>query len=158
MTSNSDQSSTQETLRCDPTLEWDGPHPYKVMRRFGLGPGSSTQDVLDASFEMESDTPLAEAENRAWELLRIPAKRALIDFFCYVLPAPAAAPKPSEPERESPTPIPWQLLDRLAHDLPDEVMEPGAAGMESVDDELPARLFEALGWWEDPEVERESSR
>ncbi len=87
-------SGTADTsLVNDPEFPWrasGGERPYDVLNvRLKaseeplLGPHSSTAEVSDASFTLIG---MSAAERKAWDGLRKPAERVVVDFFHYPLP------------------------------------------------------------------------
>ena len=109
----------------DPALPWDGDFPYEVLRRFGVTPDSPADAVQDASFEMTPED-LADANvNLAWEQLRVPRRRLLIDFFCYQLPP--EAPAADQTAAAAYYPLPWAFVRKLAQ-TPPPSREPAEGG------------------------------
>ena len=100
-------SEKQYRAFVDPELPWDGGFPYRVLERFGIAPDSPADAVQDVSFEM-SAADLADANvNLAWEQLRVPRRRLVVDFFCYELPPEAPqAEQAGEHSADSPPPPP----------------------------------------------------
>ncbi len=110
-------SEKQYRAFVDPELPWDGGFPYRVLERFGIAPDSPADAVQDVSFEM-SAADLADANvNLAWEQLRVPRRRLVVDFFCYELP-PEAPQAEQAGEHSADYPLPWAFVRRLAQTAP----------------------------------------
>jgi hypothetical protein len=92
------------------------PCAYERMARFGLGPDSSARDVKDASFAMTPQDERDPAVALAWEDLRLPARRLVVDLWALELP-PAGPVSPAAPPRDRRS-LPVALLVALAADLP----------------------------------------
>jgi hypothetical protein len=113
--------------------------PYRLLAKFGIKPGSSAREVLDASYEMTPDDLQNSAVQDAWESLRITRSRLLVDFFCLDLPAePASLPLA---EGKPLPPMPWPLLSKWPVLAADPCA--GNAIEKSEDIEMPARLAAA---------------
>lgn len=71
----------------DPRAEWEDGFPYLVLEQVGITPASTMADVKNAGFDLMS--PGLSPEWRiAWDALRFPERRLVIDFFLYrALPA-----------------------------------------------------------------------
>jgi hypothetical protein len=78
----------------DPLTQWEDGYPYLVLAEVDLTPASSMADVMDASFALMAKS-ITQEERAAWDALRFPESRLVIDFFLY-----RAAPDvgPSVPE------------------------------------------------------------
>jgi hypothetical protein len=130
-------------LTWDRLLAWDGAHPYEAMHRFGITPSSSAREVLDASFDMTPDDLRDAALNQAWELLRRPASRLLVDFFCYHLPEPAAPRGVAQAGDAPALPLPWAFLHALAFAAPPVGLDAPRVKPPA----MPATLSTAPPWW-----------
>lgn len=67
----------------DPDFRWPSPFPYDVLAPFGLTPESSAQQILDASFDLMASHALTPAVRAAWDAVRNPENRLLLDLFFY---------------------------------------------------------------------------
>ena len=108
--------SKKEKTTVPPGLPWDGPFPYLLLARFGITPGSTAAQVLDASFDM-ADALADPKINDAWESLRLCRNRLFLDFFCSELPHDAATAGP--PDGGPVRPLPRSFLETLAQWVPD---------------------------------------
>ncbi len=126
----------------DPALPWEGEFPYRVLRRFGITPDSPADAVQDASFDMSASDLADAAVNLAWEKLRVPRRRLVIDFFCYALP-PEASPAPEAEKRADDYPLPWTFVRTLAQTPPPQGARPTVAPAP-----MPPALGGALPLWE----------
>ncbi|MEV7871016.1 CHAT domain-containing protein [Streptomyces sp. NPDC088124] len=104
-------------LLADPLAERDPGFPYRALDSAGINPGSPTDTVQNAAFMLMERGGMSWQERVAWNQLRWPAQRLLVDAFLYRLREPAAladrlgALEPAErPE----------LTARLCADLPDD--------------------------------------
>ncbi|MFE2942043.1 CHAT domain-containing protein [Streptomyces sp. NPDC059255] len=104
-------------LLADPLAERDPGFPYRALDSAGITPGSPTDTVQNAAFMLMERGGMSWQERVAWNQLRWPAQRLLVDAFLYRLREPAAladrlgALEPAErPE----------LTARLCADLPDD--------------------------------------
>jgi hypothetical protein len=132
----------EKRTRVPAGLVWEGPFPYKVLARYGITPDSTSQEVLDVSFEIGD--ALSEPEvNDAWESLRITRNRLFCDFFCPELPAAAPA-APASDEAET-LPLPRGFLQGMADWLPDAGK---AAGGRRAQEALPNTWRGDRPFWE----------
>ena len=127
----------------DPEVPWDGPRPYAELARFGLGPNSTLQQVLDASFDMSADDLSDEKLNSSWETLRSTRARLLVDFFCVDLPPPA---EEDGTAFVGPRPVPLKLMDDLAATLPEV---PGSLLALGTMPRFSPSLASVNPWWDD---------
>ena len=71
----------------DPLAQWEDGYPYLVLAEVDLTPASSMADVMEASFVLMTEGMTPE-QRAAWDGLRFPERRLVIDFFLYrVLPS-----------------------------------------------------------------------
>jgi len=128
-------ASLGESLVEDPDFPWDGGDPYATVNGLLeasneplLGPASSAGEVYDAGFVLQAAREATEEKN-AWNRLRVPQERLLVDFFHYPLPA-----------------LRIESLDAVSLDRPMPVAEPDLMSLADVKveldapPELPARL------------------
>ena len=73
----------------DPLTEWEDGFPYLVLEKVGITPSSNMAEVKEASFALMSLRQGMSPEQRlAWDALRFPESRLVVDFFLYrALPA-----------------------------------------------------------------------
>lgn len=82
----------------DPLLRWPGRFTYGALEEAGIGPGSTMAEILDASYELMARGRMTPEVRRAWDELRRPAGRLVVDFLLYDLDLPAEEPPPTPPE------------------------------------------------------------
>jgi len=68
-------------MRKDPRTVWEGGFPYDVLASVGIGPESSMRSIRQASFTLMASGAMTPMARRAWDTLRNPASRLVIDFF-----------------------------------------------------------------------------
>lgn len=73
----------------DPAARADGACAYLQLTAVGIGPDSSMEDVLAASFELQRKGALTPERRRAWDTLRDPAQRLLVDALLWRCRVPA---------------------------------------------------------------------
>jgi hypothetical protein len=85
-------------LIADAQLPWEGELPYarlaQQLARRGrppITPDSTAAEVKDAFFDL-MDGNFEQADRAAWDELRLPATRLVVDFFHYPLPDDAGNP------------------------------------------------------------------
>lgn len=90
MTDQRRRSGNDESLINDPEFPWIGGRPYDVLNQRLLanseppiGPLSSNREIGDAGFGLRGASA---AERKAWDQLKLPQERIVIDFFHYPLP------------------------------------------------------------------------
>jgi hypothetical protein len=120
-------SDGPEVLVNDLEFPWDDDCAYEVLNRrlskLGLpqlGSHSSMQEVRDAFFDVQSGSTLK--DRRAWDALRVPDRRIVIDFFHYAVPE-----------------FNIDLLDPASLEKPMPVAAPDFAGMAECPVALPAK-------------------
>ncbi|HSS52637.1 MAG TPA: hypothetical protein VLX28_27150 [Thermoanaerobaculia bacterium] len=79
----------------DPLLRWSGRFPYEVLAGAGVTPDSTIREILDASFDLMAQGRMTAETRQAWDELRLPSRRLVVDFFLYT----ADPPRESEPAR-----------------------------------------------------------
>ena len=73
----------------DPLLHWSpGRFPYDELARAGITPDSTMREVLDASFDLMAQGAMTPEAREAWDELRRPARRLVVDFFLYPVDLP----------------------------------------------------------------------
>ncbi len=73
------------SLLKDPRFHWSGIFPYDALEPAGVYSDSSLRDVLDASFELMTQGQMTPEVRQAWDDLRHPDRRLLLDFLLYDL-------------------------------------------------------------------------
>jgi hypothetical protein len=109
----------EATLVTDPVALRESTFPYLALRDAGVTPASPTEVVTDAAFTLMERGGISWQERVAWDQLRTPAKRLLLDARLYRLREPAAlgqALAELDPATE-PSPLDW-LCARLSADSP----------------------------------------
>lgn len=109
----------EATLVADPVALREPTFPYLALASAGVTPASPTEVVTDATFTLMERGGISWQERVAWDQLRTPAKRLLVDARMYRLRAPDAlgsALAELDPATE-PSPLPW-LCARLPADTP----------------------------------------
>jgi hypothetical protein len=66
----------------DSLVTWEDGFPYLVLAEAGITPASSIADVKEASFTLMS-RGMSPEQRAAWDALRFPERRLVIDFFLY---------------------------------------------------------------------------
>jgi hypothetical protein len=142
----------------DPTTAWDGPFPYDVLAVVGVTPQLPHAGVLDVSFELLAQGLMTPETRKAWEELRLPQRRLLVDFFLYdveLAPEIAAAQAAVDdelrrpgapPEAAAALELPPSLLDDLAGELREVALEPPPPlePMPEFDDLASSRVLDEL--------------
>lgn len=137
---------------------WEGPFPYDVLAVVGVTPLLPHAGVLDVSYELLAQGLMTPEVRKAWDELRLPQRRLLVDFLLYdvdLAPEIAAAQaavdhelqQPGEPpEAAAALELPPSLLDDLAGDLRDVALEPPPRleAMPEFDDAASSRLLDEL--------------
>ncbi|GAA4232489.1 hypothetical protein GCM10022254_32480 [Actinomadura meridiana] len=103
------------TLAADPVALRESTFPYLALREAGITPASPTEVVADAAFTLMESGDISWRERVAWDQLRTPAKRLLLETRMYPLREPAALRRALaglDPADEEHT------LDRLCERLP----------------------------------------
>lgn len=67
----------------DPRTVWAGSFPYDVLAPAGITPNSTQAEVEDASFTLMRKGLMNPAAQRAWNELRDPARRMVVDLLLY---------------------------------------------------------------------------
>lgn len=65
----------------EPLTQWDDGFPYDLLAPVGVTPDSSMQMVRDASFTLMAQNAMTPAMRQAWDTLRRPDRRLVVDFF-----------------------------------------------------------------------------
>lgn len=65
----------------DPLSEWEEGSPYELLAGAGITPASPAQAVRDASYVLMAQAGMTAAARRAWDELRHPGRRLVVDFF-----------------------------------------------------------------------------
>jgi hypothetical protein len=65
----------------DPLTEWEGGFPYDLLAPAGITPESTAKEVKDAPFILMEQRAMSPESTRAWEILRRPDQRLMVDFF-----------------------------------------------------------------------------
>lgn len=78
----------------DPQLPWQGDFPYERLNRSlqevghpGVSPASTSAEVKDALFDLMAKGPAGPEARLAWDELRHPERRLVLDFLMYELEA-----------------------------------------------------------------------
>ncbi|MFD5749671.1 CHAT domain-containing protein [Streptomyces sp. NPDC127033] len=104
-------------LLADPLAERDPGFPYRALDSAGITPGSPTDTVQNAAFMLMERGGMSWQERVAWNQLRWPAQRLLVDAFLYRLREPAALADRLGALEPAGRP---ELTARLCADLPDD--------------------------------------
>lgn len=80
----------EATLVADPVALRESTFPYLALREAGVTPASPTEVVSDAAFTLMERGAISWQERVAWDQLRTPAKRLLLDVRMYRLRDPVA--------------------------------------------------------------------
>lgn len=110
---------TGATLVADPVALREQTFPYRALRAAGVTPASPTETVKDATYLLMEQGGINWQERVAWDLLRTPAKRLLLDARLYrVRDCDALARELSalDPAGE-PSPL-ARVCERLSSDAP----------------------------------------
>jgi hypothetical protein len=119
----------------DPLTVWDGQFPYDALAPAGITPGSTREEVEDASFTLMAEGLMNPATQKAWHELRDLQRRLLVDFLLYdidpLTDIGAARDRirqqladPGEPaELAAAITVPAELLDGLAEELNEITIE-----------------------------------
>lgn len=67
----------------DPAARWEGEYPYDALAPVGVTPASTAREILDASYELMARCLMTSSVRRAWDELRAPDRRLVVDFFLY---------------------------------------------------------------------------
>lgn len=67
----------------DPLTQWDGLFPYDALAVAGITPESSMREILDVSFDLIAKRLMTQEIRKAWDELRLPQRRLVVDFFLY---------------------------------------------------------------------------
>ena len=65
----------------DPLSDWEDGSPYDALAAAGVTSTSPAQAVRDASYVLMERAAMTAAARRAWEELRHPGRRLVVDFF-----------------------------------------------------------------------------
>ncbi len=130
---NERDEKAKSLLFKDTHLPWQGEFPYERLNRSlqkvghpGVNPSTTIQEVKDALFDLMSKGTVKPEDRLAWDELRLPERRLVLDFFMYAfetggddnwsdalweLPMPLHMPDfreltDSEPEYEKAIPVP----------------------------------------------------
>lgn len=132
----------------DPFMAWPGAHPYGVLNgrltlsSYRLDPQSSAQEVNNAAFDLMMGGALSYEERLAWDELRDPERRFLVDFFMYCVPGEDGALVSCIADLEAPVAMPdFRAWGDVPADLDALALPPlieGTAEVQSAD--LPQRL------------------
>ncbi|HEX4224703.1 MAG TPA: hypothetical protein VHZ97_20195, partial [Pseudonocardiaceae bacterium] len=110
---------TETTLVADPAALREPTFPYRALASAGVTPASPTDVVANAPFILMERGSISWRERVAWDQLRTPAERLLVDARMYRLREPdalAQALATLDPASE-PAPLPW-LCEQLTADTP----------------------------------------
>jgi hypothetical protein len=66
----------------DPLTTWEDGFPYTVLAEVGITPQSSTTEVKAASYAL-MERGMTPQQRAAWDTLRFPERRLVVDFFLY---------------------------------------------------------------------------
>ena len=80
----------EAVLVADPVALRDPTFPYLALAAAGVTPASPTEEVADAAFTLMERGAISWPERVAWDRLRTPAKRLLVDAWMYPLREPHA--------------------------------------------------------------------
>jgi hypothetical protein len=83
-------------MRKDPLTEWEEGFPYDLLAPVGVTPDSPMAVVREALFLLMARGTVPAADRQAWEALRRPERRRVVDFFMLpgdAQPAPEPAPR-----------------------------------------------------------------
>lgn len=67
----------------DPQTYWPDGFPYDVLAPAGITPDSSLKQIRDAPFDLMEQGSMTPEVRKAWDTLRHPAQRLMVDFFLY---------------------------------------------------------------------------
>lgn len=67
----------------DPQAGRDGRFPYDLLAEAGVGPGSSMEEIRDASFLLMEQGRWSPEVRGAWDELRMVERRLAVDFLLY---------------------------------------------------------------------------
>lgn len=88
MTERDERHATR--LLKDPALPWPGEFPYESLNRRlreaghpGLDASSTAREVKDALFDLMALRSVGAEARLAWDELRLPERRLVLDFFMY---------------------------------------------------------------------------
>lgn len=121
----------------DPDAVWNGPYPYEVLEKAGIGPDSTRDEVANASFKLMTHRMMNPVTQKAWDELRELPKRLLADALLYDVDTAAEIERArawvrreratsAEVDTERYWSMPPDLLATLADDLPElETEAPG---------------------------------
>lgn len=65
----------------DPLTQWEDGFPYDLLAPSGVGPSSTMRQIRDASFALMAQGAMTPQVRRAWDTLRRPERRLVVDFF-----------------------------------------------------------------------------
>lgn len=81
----------------DPLTVWEDGFPYALLAGAGITPDSSMAEIKEASFTLMKQGMTPE-QRAAWDTLRFPERRLVVDFFLYrQLPLPDAIQEKGTP-------------------------------------------------------------
>ncbi len=64
--------------------EWLGDgFPYEVLEGTRISPQSTHFEILEASLELQASQAMSPGLRRAWDQVRTPGERLVVDFFLY---------------------------------------------------------------------------
>lgn len=66
----------------DPFTIWENGFPYTLLAAAGITPDSSMTEIKEASFDLMKQGMTPE-QRAAWDTLRFPERRLVVDFFLY---------------------------------------------------------------------------
>jgi hypothetical protein len=120
----------------DQLTVWSGQFPYDALAPAGITPQSSQAEVEDASFALMTKRMMNSTTQKAWDELRDPQRRLLVDMLLYnVDPAEEIGRARARLEREladtgeppelaEALTVPAELLHELAAELTTVHLEP----------------------------------
>ncbi|WP_103339972.1 CHAT domain-containing protein [Amycolatopsis sp. CA-126428] len=108
----------EATLVADPVMLREPTFPYLALDSAGVSPASPTEVVADATFILMERGVISWRERMAWDQLRTPAKRLLVDARMYRLREPEALRRAlATMDSAERAPLSW-LCARLPGDAP----------------------------------------
>jgi hypothetical protein len=67
----------------DPTTHWPDGFPYDLLAPAGITPDSSMKEIMNAGWSLMPLGGMTPEVRQAWDTLRDPAQRLMVDFFMY---------------------------------------------------------------------------
>lgn len=109
----------------DPHLPWQAEFPYQRLNQRlreaghpGLNPSSTAKEIKDALFDLMAVGAVSPEARLAWDELRLPERRLVLDFFMYAFDAGGES-NWRDALRELPLPIEMPDFKELADGEPE---------------------------------------